>query len=115
LYDFTSGKYLFLDGQITSNDSGLPGNTFTVGGSEGQDVHTVGALSGMLVADHHYVWYYSAYIQALPNADSGASASGSVRVAFTDLPDPSATFGGLLLLGALSARGVGRRRRAARS
>jgi hypothetical protein len=122
LYDVDTATYLF-DEHTTFNDSGLPGGTFTVGGAEGQFNRTTsGALSGTLIAGHHYQWFYQATIQANPNADDGASATGGLRLEFSDLdlalapgdpvPLPTTALGGLLLLGTLSARNLKRPRKA---
>jgi hypothetical protein len=119
LYDADTATYLF-DQHSTFNDSGLPGTTFTVGGTEGQyNLTTSGALNGTLIAGHHYQWFYQAKIQADPNADDGASATGNLRLDFGDLalapgdpvPLPTTAVSGLLLLGALSARNLKRPRK----
>jgi hypothetical protein len=119
LYDADTATYLF-DQHSTFNDSGLPGGTFTVGGTQGQyNLTTSGALSGTLIAGHHYQWFYQATIQANPNADDGATATGGLRLEFSDLaaapadiaPLPTTAVSGLLLLGGLSARNLKRPRR----
>jgi hypothetical protein len=117
LIDVGTGISVFSDDH-TYNDSGLAGGTFTVGGTQGQYNSPPVALSGALIAGHHYHWVYDVYIQAYPNADSGAIGSGRLTLSFSDsanapaaTPLPSAALGGLVLLGGLSAGGLGRRSR----
>jgi hypothetical protein len=111
---------VLFDYHYTNNDSSTAAGTFTVGGTEGQFNGTsTGALSGALVTGHRYEWFYRGKLEAFPNADSGAGAFGDLRLSFTDsepaapdaTPLPGAAMGGLLLLGCLSTRGLGRRRR----
>jgi hypothetical protein len=117
LYDYTANQYV-VDQHLTYNNSGLPGSTFTVGGTEGQYDNTYGALglSGTLLLGHHYQLYTRGVIEAYPNPDQGATASGWLSLSFSDIaseasptPIPAAAPAGLALMGALGLRRRSRR------
>jgi len=94
--------------QYISQSDGM----FSSAGGSGQTQYNSGALSGSLIANHHYLWHSDASIQALSSAAGGASASGDLRLAFSNLADapaadvtplPSTAVGGLALLAGLGA------------
>jgi hypothetical protein len=104
--------------QYISQSDGM----FSAGGGD-QTQYNSGSFSGSLIANHHYLWHSDASIQALSSAAGGASASGNMRISFSDVvgapadvtPSPSAAVGGLTLLAGLGAFGGRRRPRIAQA
>lgn len=108
LYDQTTGQDVQAWNQ-TSNDWGASGDTFTAGGSEGEGYGGTGSLAGSLTKNDSYVFFYQLQIEAFPNPDAGATATGNVSLNFADdsavaaAPLPTSASAGLSLLGLLCA------------
>lgn len=121
LYDFADG-YQFFTTSYTNSSFTSAGGTFnfnSTGSSGGQVNSTFHPLTGSLVSNHHYVFISYGLSQASPNADSGATASGSTTLAFGNViaagaplvaPVPSTVFLGTAMLGGLGVVHVLRRR-----
>ena len=120
LYDLTTNTYVGYYSEDTYNNYSTSGGTFTVGGLlTGQAGTISGKLSGVLTSDE-YEFIYNGSIEAYPNADSGATGSGTFGIAFTEgldpnaatTPLPSTAYAGLGLLGGLGVLTLARRRTA---
>jgi hypothetical protein len=124
-YAFTSpfaSMQSYLVDLSGGSDGGAKGYQY-VSQSDGmasQSHYSSGALSGLLLANHHYLWHSNASIQALWSAPGGASATGDLQLAFSDAADApaadpvplpgTAVGGGALLMGLGTLGGRGRRR-----
>lgn len=108
LYDYTTNVYLaesYQHSDSTVNES------FTLGGLGGDYYnYSSGSLSGSLLAGHLYSWHWNAAMQAYPDSDGGASATGSVVLKIGDLPEPG-SLALVLLAGGIGAVASSRRRR----
>jgi hypothetical protein len=77
LYDYTTNTYPFVSDQ----ESQFGPDSFTLGGAGGDYINTfTGSLTGTLTAGDSYLWIVNAYTQAVPTADLGAAASGSLSL-----------------------------------
>lgn len=65
---------------------------FALGGAQGDIGHgETGSLTGDLVSGNTYVLRFDSYISAIPDADSGASATGNVTLKIgSAVPEPAA-------------------------
>jgi hypothetical protein len=103
-----NGVDLFYDQQTLDNSASESGGTFIAGSSPAAS----GSLSGLLQAGVDYEFTYGYETIAFPNADFGATATGTVAISFTDtsVPEPAAA-----LIPALSVICLLRRPAAARA
>lgn len=87
LFDFTAGEYLF---RTVQESRATPNESFTLGENGGDFANTdTGSLSGTLIADHDYQFFFYAILQADPVTVLDASASGNFQLSFTAVPEPS--------------------------
>jgi hypothetical protein len=107
LYDVTGG--VMLDGMVWDFD--MPDGTLELGPQNGDDRNYQGSQTGVLKANHNYMFMYLASNFAYPGNDSGATSTGSFSFNFPGAdavtPEPGVlSMAGVGLLGL-----VGRRRR----
>ncbi len=85
LYDVTNSAYLFYNVQYN-----FGGTTQSLGNTSGNYYNDLqGSLTGSLTAGNQYFWQATAYTQAYPSADTGATASGSAMFQLNSIPEPS--------------------------
>ena len=78
LYDYTTNTYPFISDQESQGGGAA---SFTLGGAGGNYANNfAGSLTGTLTAGDSYLWVVNAYTQAVPTADLGAAASGSLSL-----------------------------------
>ncbi len=91
LYDLTNNAYVFNN---TQQNVGV--TTLSLGNIAGNYYNDLqGSLTGFLTAGNQYYWQAVVVTQAIPSADPGATASGSVLFQLNSIPEPSS----LALLG----------------
>jgi hypothetical protein len=104
LLDDTAGTFAFAN---TQQSGSVPDESFTLGLEEGNvDNALEGSLTGTLIAGHEYELSVWSYIES-SSGDSGATATGSVRLHF--VPEPSAV--SQLAAGLAGLLGLARRRK----
>jgi hypothetical protein len=116
LVDLSAAQEVFANQLRNTSDSPY---SAIVGNQDGNFYsYLAGNASGVFLAGHEYGFYTSAYTQAYPDADVGATASGSFTLQFGDpdveiVPEPaSIAVWSCLGLGAIGMTWV-RRRKAA--
>lgn len=107
LYDYTNGIHLSYDIQESYNTLN---ENIVVGGAGGDSWNgSIGSLSGNLIAGNTYQYYWETLIQAYPDGDGGASASGNFTLVLGSdtaaVPEPaSIAMWGIGALGMMFAR-----------
>ena len=110
LRDVTTGQTLFDNLQFSRD---TVNEEFILGLEEGDVysyLHPGSSLNGSLQTGHEYEWYSAAFIDAYPDDDGGASATGVVKLAIGDvaaIPEPTS----ILVWSLLGTVGIGAYRR----
>jgi len=107
LYDVTGG--VMLDGMVWDFD--MPDGTLALGPQNGDDRNYTGSQTGVLKANHNYLFMYLASNFAYPGNDSGATSTGSFGFNFPGADAATPEPGVVSLAGAGWLGLMGRRRR----
>lgn len=107
LFDLTTSSTIY---QSYQQSFATPDESFTPGGSGGDDVSEFSSSTTTLIAGHDYDVEISTIMGAsLLFTTNAATATGSLFLSFVPVPEPST---GLLVSSGLLALAIGRRKRA---
>jgi hypothetical protein len=109
LYDLTAPGYKFYS---LSDSKNTVDESLVLGVAGGDNSNSIfGSLNGTLVAGHSYRWFFSIYTYAQPDADSGATATGFLKLTIGEsenvaTPEPASLviWAGLGVAGLVAAR-----------
>ncbi len=113
IFDITDDVYLSRNGQTSE---GTVNSGWEIGTAGGESYLSEGALVGTLQPGHEYRFFWEVQLENTPSGNAfGASAVGSVGLAFTPVPEPSTvTLFSFGLIGISVCRVRSRRHRGAR-